>query len=108
MWHDLSVIQNDDVDFTFDLTVNGEVFDYTNYTLSLVLKASQKVADNTGTTFTVGSGLTATSPARGEVDWNLPHANTATAGTLWWRLDAVDASSNRTTLLLGTLYVQAA
>jgi hypothetical protein len=108
-WQDLGAEQNNDVTFPFTLTTSsGAIFNPTGSTLSLVLKASETAADNTGTTFTVGSGLTIVSAALGQVTWKLPHANTATPGTQWYRLDAVDASSNRTTLRVGVLSVQAA
>jgi hypothetical protein len=45
--------------------------------------------------------------ALGQVTWALPHTSTGTPGTQWWRFDAVDVSSNRTTLMMGNLTVQA-
>lgn len=107
-WQDLTVIENNDVVFSLTLTFNNAPFNPTNYVLSLVLKPSETSADNTGVTFTVGSGLSIVNAALGQVNWTLPHANTGTPGQQWWRIDAVDASSNRTTLMFGHLTVMAA
>lgn len=107
-WKDLSVVENNDVTFHLALTQNGAPFNPTNYTLTLYLKASPSVADNTGTTFTVGAGLTIINATLGQVDWALPHSQTGTPGGKWWRIDAVDGASNRTTLILGNLTVMAA
>jgi hypothetical protein len=106
-WQDLGVEQNNDVTFALTLTYNGAPFNPTGYTLSLVLKASETSTDVSGTTFTVGSGLTIINAALGQITWKLPHANTGTPGAQWWRLDAVDGSTNRTTLMMGNLAVQA-
>lgn len=107
-WQDLSVIENNDVTFSLDLTYNGAAFNTGNYALSLVLKASETATDVSGTTFTVGSGLTIVNAALGQVTWTLPHANTAVPGQQWWRIDAVDGAGDRTTLMFGHLNVMAA
>jgi predicted secreted protein len=106
-WQDLSVPENNDRTFTLDLTYNGAPFNPTNYTLSLVLKSSASSTDASGTTFTTSSGLTIVNAALGIVTWKLPHTNTGTPGAQWWRIDAVDGSSNRMTLMMGNLTVQA-
>jgi hypothetical protein len=103
----LGVEQNNDVTFDLYLTYNGAAFNPTGYTLTLYLKATETSTDASGTTFTVGAGLTIISAALGHITWKLPHANTGTAGGQWWHLDAVDGGSNRTTLMLGNLTVQA-
>lgn len=105
MWHDLSVIENNDVTFNLSLQLNGAPFDVTSYTLSLVLKASASATDASGTTFAVGTGLTVVSAALGKVNWALPRTQTGTPGKKWWHIDAVDGSSNRTTIMLGNLTV---
>ena len=107
-WQDLTVIENNDVVFTLNLAFNGKPFDATNYTLDLVLKASQTATDASGITFTSGAGLTVVNAKLGQVTWTLSHANTATPGQQWWRIDAVDGSSDRTTLMFGHLTVMAA
>jgi hypothetical protein len=108
MWHDLSVIEKNDVVFNLSLTLNGALFDYTNYTLTLVLKETQTSDDSAGTAFTVGSGLTVVSMPLGKVNWALPHTSTGTPGKEWWHIYAVDGSANRTDLMLGNLTVMAA
>lgn len=107
-WQNLSVVENNDVLFTLDLTDNGVPFDITAYTVSIVLKSAEAAADNTGTTFTTSNGLTVVSAKLGQVTWALPHTSTTTPGTQWWRCDVVDVSSNRTTVMMGNLVVQAA
>lgn len=106
-WQDLAVEQNNDVTFTLDLTYNGAPFNPTGYTLTLYLKASETTPDGSAVTFTVGSGLTIVSAPLGHIQWALPHSNTGTAGNQWWRIDAVDGSTHRTTLMMGNLNVQA-
>ena len=107
-WQNLGVGENNDVTFTLHLTFGDAPFNPTGYTLSLVLKASASSTDASGTTFTTSNGLTVVNAALGQVTWALPHANTATPGAQWWRIDAVDGSGNRTTLIMGNLTVQAA
>lgn len=107
MWQDLWAEQNQDITFHFDLTLDDEPFNYTGFTLSLVLKPSQTSPDSAGVTFGVSSGLTVVNQVLGKLDWALPHAYTGTPGTQWWRLDAVDNSSFRTPLMMGNLTVQA-
>lgn len=106
-WQNLSVDQNNDTTFTISLTLGGSPFDLTNYTPTLYLKATESSDDGTATTFTVGAGLTIVSAPRGQLTWKLPHANTTTPGTQWWRIDAVDNSLNRTTFIGGNITVQA-
>lgn len=108
VWQDLSVIENNDVLFTLDLTLDGSPLDITTYTPSIVLKATETSDDNTGTTFTTSNGLTVVSARLGKMTWALPHANTGTAGKQWWRCDVVDTSSNRTTMMMGNLLVTSA
>lgn len=107
VWQDLEAPQNNDVTYPLTLTLNGSVFNPTGSTLTLFLKASQTALDSTATTFTVGAGLTIVNAALGTITWKAPHANTATPGQQWWRLDAVDASGNRTSLMMGNFIVQA-
>lgn len=106
-WQNLGVEQGNDVTLTLNLTYNGAPFVTTGYTLTVYLKATEQTADGSATTFTVGAGLTIVNANLGIVTWKLPHANTGTAGTQWWRIDAVDGSNNRTTLMVGNLVVQA-
>lgn len=101
---DLTVIQNNDETFSLALTYNGAVFVTTGFTLSVVVKASPTATDASGTTFTP----TIVNASLGQVTWKLPHANTGTAGTQWWRLDAVDGGGNRTTIVMGNLIIMAA
>lgn len=106
-WQNLSAEQNNDITFTLNLTYNGAPFSTTGYTLTVYLKATETTADGSAVTFTSGAGLTIVNAALGIVTWKLPHANTTTPGNQWWRIDAVDGSSNRTTLIIGTLTVRA-
>lgn len=103
-WQDLSVVQNNDITFSFSLTLDGAYFPLAGYTVDVVVKASQSATDGSGTTFTP----TVTNAALGKVSWSLLHQYTATPGTEWYRLDAIDASNNRTTFFMGNLTVQAA
>lgn len=106
-WQNLSIDENNDVLFSIALTYQGQPFNFTGYTLSLVVKASSAVLDSSGITFTVSSGLTVVNASAGELTWAYPHADTGTAGTQWWHIDAVDGSGNRTTFIKGNLTVQA-
>ena len=84
--------------------VNGRPLPLTGLTLSFVLKASETATDASGSTFTP----TITSAARGEWSLTIPGSDFATAGTLWYRLDVVDGSSNHITAALGSVSVKAA
>ena len=106
-WQNLAVEQGNDVLFTLNLTYNGAPFDVTNYTLTIYLKATEQTADGSAITFTTSSGLTIVNAKLGIVTWAVPHTDTATPGTQWWRLDAVDGSSNRTTVMVGNFTIQA-
>lgn len=105
---DLTVVENNDVVFTLNLTYNSAPFNLTGYTVDLVLKASETATDGSGITFTTGSGLTVTSTQFGQVQWTFPHADDATPGTQWWRIDAIDGSGDRTTFIMGNFTIQAA
>lgn len=104
----LSVIQGNDVTFPISLTYNGTPFNPTNYTLSLILKASPTTSDGSGITFTTSNGLTVVNAVTGQITWKLPHADTGTPGTNWWRLNATDVSGNVITLIMGNLTILAA
>lgn len=106
-WQDLGAEQNNDVTFHLALTYNGAPFDPTGHTLNLILKPSETALDSAGTTFTASNGLTIVNAALGKVDWDLPHSSTGTPGQQWWRIDAIDGSSNRMTMMMGNLTVQA-
>jgi hypothetical protein len=107
-WQNLAVEQNNDVLFTLNLTgANGAPFDLTGYTPTLYLKATETTADASAITFTTSTGLTVVSTKLGKVTWALPHADTATPSTQWWRIDVVDGSSNRSTLMVGNFTIQA-
>lgn len=108
IWLDLYAAQNNDVTYLLNMIDNGVPFNPTGFTLTLFLKASQTALDSSATTFTVAnSGLVVVSAPLGQINWALPHANTATPGPQWWRLDAVDASNNRASLMMGNLTVLA-
>lgn len=106
-WHDLAVEQNNDVLFTLHVTLNGSPFSLTGYTPTIYLKATETTADGSATTFTTSNGLTVTNASLGYLTWAVPHSATATPGNQWWRLDVVDGSGNRTTLMMGNFTVQA-
>lgn len=104
----LAAIQNNDANFYVNITLNGTALDLTSYTPKVVLKATQQSADVSGTTFTIGSGLTWVAQKLGKLKLTIPHASLATAGTLWWRLDLVDGNGAIFTALYGPVTVKAA
>lgn len=76
----------------------------TGLTLSLVLKASSTATDGSGITFTP----TITSSENGQWSQNIPGADLATAGTMWYRLDVIDGGGNPTTVNYGFVNILAA
>ena len=107
-WQNLGVIENNDVLFSFNLTFNNSPLDVTNYVLSLVVKSSQAASDQSGTIYTVGSGLTVLNASLGQVSWRLPGSATGTPGQQWYRLDATGAIEGTITVMMGNLGVMAA
>ena len=101
----LSGYENNDSTFYLQALNNGYPLPLTGYTNQLVVKPSPSVADNTGTTYTVGSGLTVTNSSQGMVTFVLPHTAATTAGTSWWRWDITDGGGNVTTVMFGNLYI---
>ena len=102
---DIAGVVNNDLTFTFSLTYNNRPLDLTAYTVSVVVKASQTALDNTGTTYTVGSGLTMISAVSGRFSLNIPRSSTTTAGNQWYRVDVSNGSAVSTAMcgLLGLM-----
>lgn len=103
----LTALTNNDNAYYLDVTFNGQPLNLTGYTPHLYVKASQTVADNTGTTYNIGAGLTWVQQSLGKLKFVLPHTATGTAGTQWWHLDIVDGSGIVTTVFYGPLTIKA-
>lgn len=106
LYFPLFALQNNDTAYYFDVTFNGKPLNLTAYTVKAYQKASASAADGTGITYLVGSGLTVTNAALGQVKFVIPHANVPTQGTYWWRLDIIDTNSAVYTVFYGTLTVK--
>jgi hypothetical protein len=107
MYLPLLALVNNDTTFKFTLKLNGSPLSLSTYTLKAYQKASATAADNTGTLYQVGTGLTIVNSALGQVNLTIPHANVPTPGTQWWRLDLVDGTGAVNTALYGPLTVKA-
>lgn len=105
---DIAGVVGDDLTFNFALTYNGSVVNLNSYTPKVVVKASANAADGTGTTYTVGSGITLTNAVRGRFTLAIPHSATSSAGTAWYRCYLTDPSGNVSTAMLGNLVLLAA
>ena len=103
----LFALQNNDTAFYLNVTFNRKILDLTPYTVKAYQKASQTVTDASGTTYTVGAGLTIISAPLGQVKLVIPHANVPAAGAQWWHLDLIDGSGGVYTVFYGTLTVKA-
>jgi hypothetical protein len=104
----LSGVVSNDLVYEFDLTVSRMLLDLTPYTIRVILKASANIADSTGTTYEVGSGLTITNASAGAFTWDIPRADVGTPGAVWYRADVIDSSSNVATAMYGPLTLIAA
>lgn len=107
---DLSGIAGNDLDFEFALTYNSIPLNLSGYTLEVYLKASATTPDALATVFTITSGLTVTDAAMAQFTWAIPRADTAIAapGSLWYRVDVIDSSSQAATAMYGALALTAA
>ena len=104
----LSAIVNNDLLFEFTLNYGSGPVDLDDgYTVTIVLKASQTAADDTGTTYTTSNGITVTYPDAGKLTWAVQAADNAAAGTFWYRLD-LTLDGDVATAMMGTLTVAAA
>jgi len=104
----LAVTAGNDENFYIDLTLNGKPVSLANLTPVVVRKASATADDGTGTTYTIGSGITILDSGLGKVKLTIPHAGLAAPGTEWWRCDLVDGLGTVVTALYGPLYIKAA
>jgi hypothetical protein len=104
----LFAIQGNDTAYYLNVTLNGKPLNLTLYTIKAYQKASATSTDASGTTYLVGSGLTVLNAALGQLRLIIPHANVATPGTQWWRLDIIDANSAVYTVFYGPLTIKAA
>ena len=103
----LQAVAGNDLKYHVAITLNGEQLNLTPYTPLAVLKASATATDASGTTFTIGSGLTYTYETFGGFDWVIPHADTTPAGLMWYRID-IDNGSTLVTAMYGNLTLIAA
>jgi len=81
----------------------------TGYTLKFVLKASSTATDASGTTLTIGNGITVANLAISSFTVVIPHSQALlqVPGTYWYRLDIIDSSLNVNSILNGNVYVLA-
>lgn len=103
----LTAVAGNDLDWHVAITLAAAALDLTPYTPLAVLKASATASDASGTTFTIGSGLTYTYKTSGRFDWVIPHALTTPSGVMWYRID-IDNGSTLVTAVYGTLTLIAA
>jgi hypothetical protein len=102
---DWTIIQSNEAQLSGTILNDvGVALSLTSYSLSLVIKATETSADDTGTTYVP----TVVSDYEGTWSQTVPGTEFATAGTMWYRLDVVDGSSNHVTAVFGTITVKAA
>jgi hypothetical protein len=99
---DIGGIVNNDLVFSFQLLSNNAPVNLGSYVPRIVVKASKLVADSTGVTYAVNSGLVIVSAPLGKLTFTIPAAATATAGSTWYRCDVL-ANSQSFTVCFGNL-----
>jgi hypothetical protein len=103
----ISALSNETSVSYLDVTFNGSALDLTDYTPLVVKKASATVADSSGTTYTIGAGLSWVNQQLGKLKLTIPAADIPAAGSFWWRLDIVDATNAPYTVMYGAFTVKA-
>lgn len=104
----LFTVVNNDAVFYPNVTLNGSALDLTGFTPTAYLKSAATVADDTGLSYTIDSGISVINPSLGQLEWDIPHADLATAAIMWWRLDLMDGSGNIFTSMYGPFTIKAA
>ncbi len=100
----LTGIVSNDLVYQLALTYQGEPLNLNDYTITVYLKASQTTPDGDATTFTPAT----VEALAGTCTWTVGHAGNATAGTFWYRVDAVNGSGDVATCIFGVLTILAA
>ena len=104
----ITVVQNTDPKFSISLNVAGTEtpYDLTGSTVSFYIKAAPGAADGSPK-YTVGSGITVTDAAGGDLDVQFNSSDIATAGSYWYKL-VVTKSGLDDAVMYGPLAVVAA
>ena len=109
----VSVLVNNDITLTLQLTkqiypntalTNYTPLNLTGLSLTFYIKAASTAADSGATTYTIGSGITVTNAALGQITVTIPKSANATAGLFWWRIDVISGASV-STAMYGPYYV---
>lgn len=97
-------LAGDDLEYAVALTYDGAALDLGTVTsVTAYLKPTAVAPDSDGTTFGVGTGLTVTDSAAGELTWLVPHANVGL--NRWYRFTVTDAQSRLSTALYGRVII---
>lgn len=99
---DISGLTPDDLQFAVSLSYQGSPLNLaTVQAVTAYLKQDATYPDTGAKTYTIGSGLTVTNSAQGQLTWLIPHADTP--GNGWYRFEVTDAESHLSTALMGRL-----
>jgi hypothetical protein len=97
-----------DISLNVAITSNGVALDLTGYTVNALLKTKAGIADSDPTTLTLSSAggspkITITNAAGGLCTVAIPHSDLQDQTHTFYRIDAVDPSSNINTAIYGNV-----
>lgn len=101
---DISGTTTGNLTYDVSLSYQGEPLDLSTVTtVNAHIKPTATSADSSGKTYTVGSGLTVTNSAGGQLTWTIPAGDVGS--NAWYRVDVVDLSSNPNPVAYGRLII---
>jgi hypothetical protein len=104
MQADIVAIVNNDETYNFQITYGPAFLNLTGLTPTFYLKASRTALDNTA----YQAAPTVTAPALGQMTITVPRAQFPAAGTMWYRVDVTNVSSQVNTVIMGVVTVLSA
>jgi hypothetical protein len=104
----LNFAEFNDITLTGTITNSGSALNLTGYTVNMYLKPSAGVVDTDGRVIKLSSGggspaITITNAASGAISILVANADVQNQNLLFYRIDAVDASSHINTAIYGNI-----
>lgn len=106
LYFPLLALTGNDSNYNLNVTLNRSPLSLSGYTPKIYQKATAGTPDGSAIVYQVGSGITVVNSGLGQIRWTIPHANLATPGTQWWRLDITDGGGLVSTVFYGPLTVK--
>lgn len=103
----VTVIEDDDVARTFQITSGGTALNISSVTVFAVIKPSERVEDNAASahTLTDGDGLTIVDAATGKVRLDYPAEVTASPGWWFYKIRVTSSAGQTETAITGWIAV---